>query len=317
MSLCKHLSRSTKSMLQGCIIVLSLTLLSCAPKPSTPLRFGILPDADSLPFMVAEAEGLFAKEGVAVELVPFVNAQERDAAIQAGRVDGAMADILAAAFLVAGGFDMRVTSVSDGRYGIAAAPGSGISGAAQLRGKQVGMSTNTIIQYSVDAILGAAGVPMDAYTVVAIPKMPVRMEMLLAGQVDAAGLPEPLLTAALQRGATLVGTTDEFRIDAGVILFSKAVLDTRLNEVKKLYKAYAAATARIGANPESYRSFLVEKAAFPMEVRDAYRFVTYRKPTLPDPSQVEAAIAWLDARKLLSKKLSATDIMDGRAVAGW
>jgi NitT/TauT family transport system substrate-binding protein len=304
-------------MTVGYIIILSLTLFCCTPTPSIPLRFGILPDADSLPFMVAEAEGLFAREGVAVELVPFVNAQERDAAIQAGRVDGAIADILAAAFLVAGGFDMRVTSVSDGRYGIAAAPGSGITSAAQLRGRRVGMSTNTIIQYSVDAILGAAGVPMDAYTAVAIPKIPVRMEMLLAGQVDAAGLPEPLLTAALQRGATLVGTTDEFRIDAAVMLFSKAILDTRLNEVKKLYKAYAGATIRIDANPDSYRSFLVEKAAFPIEVRDAYRFVVYRKPTLPDPSQIETALAWLDSRNLLSKKLSAGDIVDGRAVAGW
>ncbi len=299
-------------------LIAVMGLLSCTPKaPPAPLRFGIMPDADSLPFMVAEAEGLFAKEGVTVELVPFVNAQERDAAIQAGKVDGAIADILAAAFLVAGGFDMRVTSATDGRYGIAAAPGSGIAKAADLRGKRIGMSTNTIIQYSVDAIVVAAGLPVDAYTVVAIPKMPVRMEMLLAGQVDAAGLPEPLLTAAIARGATLVGTTEEFDIDAAVVMFSKAVLDARLSEVKKLYAVYAEATARIGAKPDSYRAFLVEKASFPAEVRDAYRFVEYRKPTLPDAAQIESAIAWLTARGLLTKKLSAPDLIDGRAVAAW
>lgn len=303
-----------------CILPMTIafSLLSCTPKaPPAPLRFGIMPDADSLPFMVAEAEGLFAKEGVAVELVPFVNAQERDAAIQAGKVDGAIADMLAAAFLVAGGFDLRVTSATDGRYGIAAAPGSGIAKASELRGKRIGMSTNTIIQYSVDAIVVAAGLPVDAYTVVAIPKMPVRMEMLLAGQVDAAGLPEPLLTAAIARGATLVGTTEEFGIDAAVVLFTKAMLDTRLSDVKKLYNAYAEATARIGAKPDAYRAFLVEKASFPEAVRDAYRFVEYRKPTLPDTAQVEAAIGWLTARGLLSKKLSASDLLDGRAVAGW
>jgi NitT/TauT family transport system substrate-binding protein len=225
--------------------------------------------------------------------------------------------MLAAAFLVAGGFDVRVTSASDGRYGIAAAPGSGIRTAADIRGKRVGMSTNTIIQYSVDAILGAAGVPMDAYTAVAIPRMPVRMEMLLAGQVDAAGLPEPLLTAAVQRGATLVGTSDEFGIDAAVMLFSKSALDTRLNDVKKLYKAYAEAAARIGAKEDSYRAFLVEKAAFPAEVRDAYRFVEYRTPALPDTAQIDSAINWLTSRGLLSRKLAASDLVDGRAVAGW
>ena len=144
------------------VVIALLAFSSCAAKkPAEPLRFGILPDADSLPFMVARDEGLFEKEGVKVELVPFVNAQERDAAIQAGKIDGAIADMLAAAFLVAGGFDMRVTSTSDGRYGIAAAPGSGIADAKGLAGKRVGMSTNTIIQYAVDAIAGAAGLSQE------------------------------------------------------------------------------------------------------------------------------------------------------------
>jgi NitT/TauT family transport system substrate-binding protein len=267
--------------------------------------------------MVARDEGLFGKEGVAVELVPFINAQERDAAIQAGRLDGAIADILAAAFLVAGGFDMRVTSASDGRYGIAAAPGSGITEAAGLAGKRIGLSTNTIIQYAVDAIAGAAGLRQADYQSVAVPKMPVRMEMLMAGQIDAAGLPEPLLTAAVARGAVLVGTTEQFNIDAAVMLFSKAVLDTRLDEVKRLYKAYAAATDNIEAAPDSYRSFLVEKASFPEEVRNAYDFVHYRTPSLPAEGQIESALAWLNARGLLSRALTPADLLDGRAVAGW
>jgi len=299
-------------------VAILASISSCyGKKPAEPLRFGILPDADSLPFMVAADEGLFTEAGVAVELVPFVNAQERDAAIQAGRIDGAIADMLAAAFLVAGGFDMRVTSASDGRYGIAAAPGSGIADAAGLAGKRVGLSTNTIIQYSVDAILGAAGLSMDAYEAVAVPKMPVRMEMLLAGQIDAAGLPEPLLTAAVARGAVLVGTTDEFAIDAAVMLFSKSVLDSRLDEVRKLYAAYEAATARINADPESYRAFLVEKASFPAEVRDAYRFVRYREPALPPKEQIESAIAWLRSRGLLAAELKAADLVDDRAVGPW
>jgi len=291
---------------------------SCAQKkPSEPLRLGIMPDADSLPFLVAESEGLFGKNGVDVELVTFANAQERDAAIQAGRLDGAISDVLAAAFLVAGGFDMRVTSATDGRYGIAAAPGSGIADAKGLAGKRIGLSTNSIIQYSVDAIAGAAGLASDGFAAVAIPKMPVRMEMLLAGQVDAAGLPEPFLTTAVQRGASLVATTEQFHIDAAVMVFSKAVLDARLPEVKKLYKAYAAAASKINADPDSYRAFLVEKAKFPAEARDAYVFVTYRKPALPSPEQVAAAISWLEARGLLSKPLAPADLLDGRAVAAW
>jgi len=298
--------------------LLAVSASSCAAKrPAAPLRLGIMPDADSLPFLVAEAEGLFDKRGVEVELVSFANAQERDAAVQAGRLDGAVSDVLAAAFLAAGGFDTRITSATDGRYGIAAAPGSGIASAAGLAGRRVGLSTNTIIQYSVDAVVGAAGLAPDAYTAVAIPKMPVRMEMLLAGQVDAAGLPEPFLTTAVERGAALVGTTEQFHIDAAVVVFSEAALNARLKDVRRLYEAYADAAARINAAPESYRAFLVEKARFPEDAARAYRFVTYREPTLPPLGQVEAAVSWLAERGLLSKPVDPSGLLDDRAVAAW
>jgi NitT/TauT family transport system substrate-binding protein len=303
------------------IIALStiLALSACSPKPAAkgPLRLGIMPDADSLPFMVAREEGLFDKAGLAVELVTFTSAQERDAALQAGALDGTIADILAAAFAVAGGFDVRITSVSDGRYGIAAAPGSGAKEPADLAGKAIGLSTNTIIQYSVDMMMSHAGIAMDDYEASAVPRIPVRMELLLAGQLGGAGLPEPLLSVAAARGAAIVATTDDFDIDAGIIMFGKSFIDARLEDIQKLYQVYAEAGARINADPDSYRAFLVEKASFPEEVRFAFRFVEYRTPRLPEPAQVEAALDWLRAKDLLKAELSPADLLDGRAVASW
>lgn len=303
------------------LAILAIVALSaCSPKPEAakgPLRLGLMPDADSLPFMVAREEGLFDKAGLTVELVTFTSAQERDAALQAGAIDGTIADILAAAFAVAGGFEVRITSASDGRYGIAAAPGSGARGPADLAGKTIGLSTNTIIQYSVDMMMSQAGIAMDGYEASAVPRIPVRMEMLLAGQIGGAGLPEPLLSVAAARGAAIVATTDDFDIDAGIIMFNKAFIDTRLEDIQSLYQVYAEAGARINADPDSYRAFLVEKASFPEEVRFAFHFVEYRTPRLPEAAQVEAAINWLRARKLLSVELSPADLLDGRAVASW
>lgn len=317
-----HSTGATATMVFATIIAMvALSALSaCSPKPAAakgPLRLGLMPDADSLPFMVAREEGLFDKAGLAVELVTFTSAQERDAALQAGAIDGTIADILAAAFAVAGGFDVRITSVSDGRYGIAAAPGSNAKGPADLAGKSIGLSTNTIIQYSVDMMMSHAGLAMDAYEASAVPRIPVRMEMLLASQIGGAGLPEPLLSVAAARGATIVATTDDFDIDAGIIMFNKAFIDARLEDIKKLYQVYADAGVRINANPDSYRAFLVEKASFPEEVRYAFRFVEYRSPRLPQTAQVEAALDWMRSRDLLKVDLSAAGLLDGRAVAAW
>jgi NitT/TauT family transport system substrate-binding protein len=270
--------------------------------------------------MEAQDEGIFAREGVEVELVIFQSPQERDAAIQAGRLDGAISDLLAAAFLNAGGFDFKVTSITDGRYGIVGAPGSANRSLPSLRGKRIGLSTNTIIQYTVDALLESAGVPMTAYEAVSIPRMPLRMEMVLTGQIDAVGLPEPLLTAAVEQGGILIATTDTTGIDAGVLLFSKGVLDSRLAEVIRFYRAYYRAAQGINANPNAYRGYLVEKAAFPEAVRNAYRFVSYRKPVLPATAQIDRALAWLRSRGLLEAALGAADLVDRRiadAAAAW
>ncbi|MDR1072347.1 MAG: ABC transporter substrate-binding protein [Treponema sp.] len=294
--------------------VVSPVFASPVKDADVPLRVGIMPDADSMPFMLARDEGLFEKEGLAVELVRFSNPQERDAALQAGKIDGTVSDVLAAAFFAAGGFDVKITSVTDGRYGIAASSSSGIVDLAGLEGKKIGLSTNTIIQYTVDAQLEKAGVPPNSYEPVSIPRMPVRMEMLLNGQIDAASLPEPLLTAVVAQGATLLSTTDAIGVDAGVMLFSKKALDARLVDIQKFYRAYTAAAEKINADPDAYRAYLVEKASFPAAVKDAYRFVRYRIPTLPDVAQIEQAFAWLKARGLLSADLTASDLIDGRGI---
>jgi NitT/TauT family transport system substrate-binding protein len=288
-----------------------------AKENTAPLKVGIMPDADSLPFMVAQDEGFFESEGVEVELVIFSNPQERDAAIQAGKLDGSISDLLAAAFLYIGGFDAKITSLTDGRYGIAAAPESGVQDLAGLFGKQIGLSTNTIIQYTVDAQLDKAGVGAGNYTPVSAPRMPLRMEMLLNGKIDAASLPEPLLTAVVGQGAILLSTTDTIGVDAGVLLFSKKTLDKRLEDVKKFYRAYYKAAQKINDNSDAYRAFLVEKASFPEAVRDAYQFVHYRKPMLPEEAQITQAVAWLKAKSLISTDVIAEDLIDRRIAAEW
>ncbi|MDR0388775.1 MAG: ABC transporter substrate-binding protein [Spirochaetaceae bacterium] len=286
---------------------------------AAPLRVGIFLDIDSMPLLVARDEGFFTREGVVVELVIFQNPQERDAALQAGRLDGAVSDLLAAAFFAAAGFDYKITSLTDGRYGIVGSPLSENRSLAGLRGRRIALSTNTIIQYTVDTLFEEAGIPRGSYEAISTPRMPLRLELVLSGQVDAAGLPDPLLSAAVARGAPLlaqIDTSDAPPVDPGVILFSKQILDTRLEEVRRFYRAFYRAALKINAAQESYREYLVEKMNFPGELKESYRFISYRRPSLPDPSQLERVFAWLTERKLLAVRLRAAELLDSRPVNG-
>ncbi|MCX7775525.1 MAG: MetQ/NlpA family ABC transporter substrate-binding protein [Rectinemataceae bacterium] len=305
-------------MRHNLMLVTALLLAVCCVggASAADLSVGVFADADSLPLYVAQQEGLFAREGISVDLVRFASAVERDAALQAGRLDGAITDVLAVYLSQAGGTQLLITSHSDGRYGLVAAPSSPVRNTADLKGRKVGLSLNTVIHYVVDTSLADAGVDTTKVQLVPVPKMPVRLEMLLAGQVDAAAMPEPFLTAAAIRGARILVTTDDTGMDAGVIAFTAKALSTSLPAIKAFHKALWLAGQRINADPERYRPMLSGTLGFPEEAAAKFRFPRYRKPSLPTSASLDAAANWLLTKGLLKARPS-SPITDDRPLAGW
>jgi len=202
-----------------------------------PLRIGIFADADSLPLIVATNEGLFQREGVEVNLVRFSSAVERDSALQAGKIDGAVTDVLAVVLANQGGFPLKITSLTNGRYGVAVSPKSNIQSMKELGGKNVAVSLNTIIHYFADWSAERAGLDQNSLTLVPVPKMPVRLEMLLSDQISAAVLPEPFLTAAKLRGAKILISSDDSGLEAGVIAFPPSVIAKNTVAIQRFYRA--------------------------------------------------------------------------------
>ncbi len=90
--------------------------------------------------------------------------------------------------------------------------------------------------------------PASEMNLMPVPKMPVRLEMVLAGQIAAAGMPEPFLTTARVRGARLLAATDDFGFGAGVLAFSQSALSSKSGEIAKFSKAYWKAAQKINAS---------------------------------------------------------------------
>jgi len=281
----------------------------------TTLKLGVFADADSLPLLVCESEGLFQIQGVDVSLLRFQSAVERDSAFQAGALDGMISDLPAVLLAVLAGFQLGITSLTDGRYGIIAAPNSKAKSISDLAGKPIGISSNSVIHYMADSFLGEAGIVPELRLFIPVPKMPVRLEMVLSGQLAAAGMPEPFLTTARTRGGILLASTDDRGLGAGVLVFSRNSLTSKLDSIKLLYRAYWTAAQRINATPDKYRPLLVEKAGFSPETAEAFLFVVYRKPRLPSQADIDKAKAWLISKNLLKRDLSAGEILDPRPVA--
>ena len=273
------------------------------------LRWGVLPVVDTLPLLVGEAQGFFQAQQIDLELVAFQSALERDAALQAGKLDGYFGDILNTVLLIQSGQRLRIittafhTQADDRMFGIAAGPQSRLATLRDLKGQTVAISRATIIEYLLERLLQAQGLAPDFVRTEEIKKIPIRLQMLLQGQVPAAVLPEPLLTLAESRGATVL--LDDRRLDVTetVLAINTSRSAGERSVVKRFLTAYAAAVANINKNPEAFKTLLIERTRFPMPVKERYRVPRF-PPVAPPPRQdISDTQQWLKDHKMVTELL--------------
>lgn len=299
------------SLLSAFILIISLSSCSFGKKTIKELSIGVLPDVDSIPLIIAQQQGYFEKEGIKVNIVQFKSAKDRDSAFQAGKIDGAVSDVLAAAFAKEGGFDVKITSMTNGSYKLLVNKNSKISKIEDLKGKSIAISKNTIIEYACDMMLKEANVSFDDVKKSVIPQIPVRLEMLQNGKVDSAVLPDPLATVAVKNGASVLNSTDKLNINPGVLIFSSSSINSKRMEIKSFYSAYNKAVEFLQNKPvESYIDVLTEKAGFPDDVKDSIILPKYTKALLPSNKDVEDVIRWLYDKQLIKNEYKFNELVD-------
>ena len=273
------------------------------------MRIGTMQTEDSLPFWVAEQEGLYGTNGVSsdVEIVTFQSAQELSTAFAAGEIDGAMTDIMVSASLVASGIGLNLAWVTlgatpeQGRFGIQTSPESGIKSLADLKGKGIGVGSNTVPEYVMDKLMEAAGASEGEIVNEEIKKLPVRYESMTNNQVAAAALPGSLL--ALGEATGMITLADDTQ---GVGNVSQSVLAVRSSwleggkaALESVRLAWNDAVAAIEADPEGFRDLLVEKANLPGVVADTYPISSYPGAELPTKDMVDPVLDWMKGKEYL------------------
>lgn len=304
------------------ILLLSMLILALAlaagcgnsndkiQKDLQPITIGLMPDTDSLPFIIAKEKGYFAEEGIEVNIQQYKSAMDRDSALQSGNLDGAVSDMLAVAFAKAGGFDVKVTSFTDGSYKLIASKDAGINNVKALAGKDVAVSRNTIIEYVTDQILAKEGMDSESINKVIIPQIPTRLEMLQNGKLAAATLPEPMASIAVSNGCTYVTGSDELGINSGVIMFTAKTVDNKTAEIAAMYRAYNKAVDYLNnTSRDEYIDLVVEKGGFPPAAKEALKLPEYHKAALPKESDVTDCIKWLNNKGLVKEHFSYQDIV--------
>jgi NitT/TauT family transport system substrate-binding protein len=282
-----------------------------AESPAQAIRAGTLATEDILPVWVAQAEDLFADEGLTAEVTVFQSATELIAGFASGSVDFAMTDPMVAASMYASGVDLSAEWVTlgetadQGRFGIMTSANSGYTSLEQLAGVPIGVGSNTILEYVMDRLMLDAGVPADQIVSEELQKLPVRYQAMVSGEVAAAALPASLLALGEAQGCVLIADdTQGDNISQSIMIASGSVTGADDGRIAGFQAVWDTAVKLINADGEKYRDVLVANASLSEEVADTYPISTYPLASRPTNDMVDPILYWMTEKGYLDEPLS-------------
>ncbi|GAA3261495.1 ABC transporter substrate-binding protein [Dactylosporangium siamense] len=213
------------------------------------------------PWQVAQEKGLFAKNGVTVELKYFDSYTDSLNALATGNLTCNSQTLNDTLSSVSGGSKQTIVLLNDNSTGndqIIAGPG--IRTVAELKGKKVAAEQGTVDHYLLLLALEKAGLTEKDVTFTPL-LTDAAAAAFVAGQVDAVGVFAPFTTTALGRaGSTAISTSKDFpgAIPDALSFQSKFVQD-HPDEVQKVVQTWFDTTAWIKANPAEAVSIMAKK----------------------------------------------------------
>ncbi|NDV84283.1 ABC transporter substrate-binding protein [Bacteroides sp. 51] len=303
-----------------CLICTALFLLaSCKAKKEQheiytdlrPLKLGAMSSMDYLPFVIAEKQGIYDSLGLDLSIVKFFSANDRDAAFQSGNIDGTVIDYTGAALQQANGIPLAIVMENDGYFHLITGRNSQIGSIEQLKSKNIAVSRNTVIEYSTDQVLAKAGLSPGEVNKPEINKIPLRLEMLQNGQIDATILPDPFATIAMHNGNNSLITTKDLGISVTGTIFSQKALTDKRREIEVLIRGYNLGVEYIRKHPQSeWKDILVDDAGVPKSLTDDVVLPQYKEAKLPSPKDLESTLVWLKEKQLIPAAYQGENLVD-------
>ncbi len=298
-------------LLRHFLVVLAFTLT--LPAGAQDLRIGLMPSVDSIPLLVAADQGFFSDEGVTVELEIFRNQLYRETALQTNALDGSVSDLINAVYNWRSNSGIKVGSITDGHFSLVVAPNSSIRTVEDWNAASsvsTGLLENSIIYYVAERMLQNAGASPARIDLVTTLQVPARMEMVVAGRIEAALLPEPVTRIALSQGARELVDTSGLAQTPGVLLFTERARSQKGSEIAALYRAYNRAVAAINDNPDSFRAAIVSLGEFPPTVEKTMVIPTYQPARPPSQEEVSDVVEWMVGKGLVATTPPYNEVVD-------
>ena len=269
------------------------------------LKIGVMPAADSAPIFLAEEKGYFKELGLDAEIQVYTNAANRQSALQSGELDGAMVDLIAFVNNVHNGFDIKITTSTDGSF-----PFLVNKDFTEKKNIKVGMMEVSVTNFLSEEYLG------DKYEMekVYINEIPARLEMIKAGNLDIANIPEPMASMGELNGLKKVvyENKDDFMPEA--MAFTGKALKEKEKAIELFHRAFDKAVDDINSDDTFAREVLIEKLQLKPEIKDKIILPVYHKTRLPDEAYIRKIVEWVEKIQNIKVNVKYDDMIEGKFI---
>ena len=275
-----------KKIFPGLLILSAVLLVSSCGNDAgdnKTLKIGLMPAVDTVPFFYAQENNLFEKHGIDVEFTLYTNAQNRQTALQANQIDGAITDLIALITNVAGGFKIKGTMSTDGAFPLLVYPG-----AEDYEVPSVGMMEISVSNYLVEQYLADR-----SYSKVYINEIPMRLEAVASGRLQMGLFPEPVASMGSMNGLTKLEYPGIPHESLDILVFTDKSIKKKRKSIEAFHRAYSDAVNALQNNTGKARDIVIKNIPnVPPAVRDQLIIPDYKAPRLPSPGFTEEIIEW-------------------------
>jgi NitT/TauT family transport system substrate-binding protein len=127
------------------------------------------------------------------------------------------------------------------------------------------------------------------------------MALLSSGELEAATLPDPLSSLALQGGArVVVDDTAHPEYGNSLVSFRAAFVESSPEAVRSFLAALERAVETVNADKTRWSSVLTERGLVPAPILGSYEVPDFPTASVPTEAQFADVLAWAQAKQLVS-----------------
>jgi NitT/TauT family transport system substrate-binding protein len=269
-----------------------------AKKDSAALKVAVMPTLDCLPLFVAQHYNLYDTLRGGVRLKLYKAQMDCDTALERGRVEGMVTDLVRAVRIAKKGTKMRYVAATNAYWQLVSNRNSRVKQVKQLDDKMIAMTRYSVTDMLADAAIDSAKLDKDRVFKVQVNDVFVRVQMLQNNIMDVLCLTEPQATWARTMKNPVVLDTRDLGWQMGVIAFREKEMQrqARGKQLELFVKAYNQACDSINKyGVAHYREIINSRFKLKKELVDSLpKDLKFAHAKGPRQEDMERAEKWLE-----------------------